>query len=498
MAGFPQGSGSTLQPWQFTPEKYGAVGNGIIDDTTAIRNAINAAVTYAQANNFYAEVIFGAKIYLANGTYVQGGATKGNAILPLPLIGTTVEKVTLALKGIHDATALPHWQQTVTQQSGAVIKTTRTDGQNESGGRNFNDTTTTLNSPVISSATAAFIAGDVNRVFVNANFATGTYVVSVQSGTQATMSTNATVSGTNVASTLDSFGESTILGGPNPAMGYGFSTVFSNMLLNIDGITFVAPANPTICGADARGLAEFNFGTLAFQADQNPGNATIPAHGWQFGAAMPASNNNDNCNGTWYSCEGAYFGILVAEHTCIQSIRCIYCADGIFFQSGTTFHGSWIGYASIEACAVCLNTSTSNSFSKVYIDNLDFENGAGGFAPQAHIYDPNNLMFGKVGLTTNNAISSLIITGAANLEIKSLQAGIGHVTPPAIPASTVALVNPFWRDAMVVITGGAVTVVTVDGTATGFTATGVTVVVPSGKTIALTFSVTPSWDWVLF
>jgi hypothetical protein len=152
----------------------------------------------------------------------------------------------------------------------------------------------------------------------------------------------------------------------------------------------------------------------------------------------------------------------------------------------------------VEACAVCLNGSLSNSFSKVFIDVLDYENGAASLAPQAHIYDPNNLMYGYVGLTTNNTPFAPIISGAANLEIKSLQAGIGHVTAPGLPATTVALVNPFWRDAMVVITGGTVTVVAVDGVATGYVATGVTVIVPSGKSITLTYSVAPSWDWVLF
>jgi hypothetical protein len=72
----------------------------------------------------------------------------------------------------------------------------------------------------------------------------------------------------------------------------------------------------------------------------------------------------------------------------------------------------------------------------------------------------------------------------------------GVQTPPAIPASTVALVNPFWRDAAVTVNGGTVTVIAVDGTATGITSG--TVVVPAGKNIAITYSVVPtSWNWVL-
>jgi hypothetical protein len=267
------------------------------------------------------------------------------------------------------------------------------------------------------------------------------------------------------------------------------------MLLSIDGITFVCPANPTVSGLDARCLAEFNFGTLAFQADQIPSTATIPAHTWQFGVGMPQAGNNDNSNGIWYSCEGAYFGLLVGEHAAIQSVRCIYCADGIYYQPSTP-HGSWIGYASIEACAVCINTPPSSSYTKIVIDNLDYEDGVGGFAPQAHIYDPSNVFFGRVGLQTNNTPFAPIVSGAANLEVKSLQAGIGHVTAPAIPATTAAYRNVFWRDAAVTIVGGTVTVIAVDGTATGITSG--TVVVPAGKNIAITYSVVPtSWNWVL-
>jgi hypothetical protein len=66
-----------------------------------------------------------------------------------------------------------------------------------------------------------------------------------------------------------------------------------------------------------------------------------------------------------------------------------------------------------------------------------------------------------------------------------------------VPGSTTPLTNPFFRDAVVVVTGGTVSAVAVDGVAQGFTATGFTVVVPSGKTITLTYTVAPSWKWIL-
>lgn len=67
-------------------------------------------------------------------------------------------------------------------------------------------------------------------------------------------------------------------------------------------------------------------------------------------------------------------------------------------------------------------------------------------------------------------------------------------TAPTVPATTVALTNPFPCDMMVYLTGGTVTVVAVD-TTTVFTATPCTVRVRQGGTIALTYSATPTWKW---
>jgi len=106
-------------------EDYGAVGNGTTDDTTSIRNAINAAVAAASSTGSnYAEVHFQAKTYLVNGALVQGGTTFGNAILPLPIVSMTAHTVTLCFKGAGEAAALPIWTQTVPQKTGTVLLTT--------------------------------------------------------------------------------------------------------------------------------------------------------------------------------------------------------------------------------------------------------------------------------------------------------------------------------------------------------------------------------------
>ena len=72
--------------------------------------------------------------------------------------------------------------------------------------------------------------------------------------------------------------------------------------------------------------------------------------------------------------------------------------------------------------------------------------------------------------------------------------GLGKQTAPAVPASTVALTNPFSFAAMVRIHAGTVTVVAVGGV-TYATSSPALVYVDVGETITLTYSVAPTWEW---
>ena len=78
----------------------------------------------------------------------------------------------------------------------------------------------------------------------------------------------------------------------------------------------------------------------------------------------------------------------------------------------------------------------------------------------------------------------------------------GALTPPSIPATTVAAFNPSGLEAQVSITGGTVTVISVAAAGSStYTQVGTTtpavVQVPGGGSIKLTYSVIPtSWTWV--
>lgn len=65
---------------------------------------------------------------------------------------------------------------------------------------------------------------------------------------------------------------------------------------------------------------------------------------------------------------------------------------------------------------------------------------------------------------------------------------------PAVPLTTVALVNPFGVTASVAITGGTTTFIFVNGVQVG-TTTPANVQVPPGGTISITYSAAPTWAW---
>lgn len=454
-AGLAGAGGSTTI---YRPEDYGAVRNGVTDDTQAIIDCINAAVTAAQADGTnYAEVQFSAGIYQLSKALTRAAATQTNAQIPLPLIADTLPKVTLVLKGSQEASALPHWNQTDSQTSGVVLRTSLT------------------------------------------------------------------------AQTYDgTWGPPAIMAGPSIEKGYGagYNGNFSNMMLVLDGITFMCPLDGTLDGVNAIGIAEMAFGTLNFKSVGYPaagaGTYTLPTAGiWAgtpapnnyFATAlrMPGTGNNAIAYGRSLSVENWLCALEPCEHASIDNFRAIYCNIAVhMFQTAT--HAAHLKNVLIEGCRTFFYgdvqyTASGEPNAWLKVDCMDWEVFNAPFALVNWFYDPSGRVLGEVNYTPFGGVWTAqhpVIGGnvstTTRCKIKDITAitgdpASGAIAAPAIPATTVAIYNPFHRDAACTVAGGTVTVIAVDGQATGIIAG--TVLVPAGRTIALTYTVAPTWKWTV-
>lgn len=403
------------------------------DDTNAFKTAINTIVNDAINDNSYAaELVLSAKEYGIGGATIKGGSTAGNAQIPLPMIPTSGKKFILSIKGPVDGSALYHWHQNPPASSGATIR--------------------------------SFMAGVV------------------QDATWLAPS---------------------CIGGPTVLASDGGTAPFSNMLVSIDGVTLIAPRDPCFVGFDLKMIAQANIGRLSCLVDASPNksggegiNGSV-TNQQGMGLRMPAFNNNDNTNVWSFGCEGFYYGIAITDHFTAQRLALIYCNTAIYTDptGGGPAHGSFIGYISCEACATGLFCNGgSGAKYPIFIARFDVEVlGGGGFT----FDDSNSALTGEVHYAHNASLAPTL-NGALNVKIVDDNRYRGYVSSgaPAVPASTTALRNPFFRDAAVFISGGTVTAVTVDGQAT-FTATNCMVIVPNNKTIAITYSSAPTWKWFL-
>jgi hypothetical protein len=441
----------------------------VTDDTAQFIAAINAAVTYAEANGGLGVVsVQPPPVYYAiNGALVNSGTVgtaKGNAQIPLPVVAAGGNKIKLVIRGLGGpGQAWPLWTQTATPWGGV---------------------------PLVS-----------NGVFAN---------------------------GSAQVSSLNSFGDAVVIGGPNPVNGYGTSAaLYNNMTVALEGITVVtaldSPSSPAglgygavdLSGTSQAQLSDFACGANTtydnvWSAHTNPGGGNLSK-----GVIMPTPGNNDMNvlrNVTVYG--GYNYGILLTEHCVADALRVLYCWAGLcpvgtFNGSGGAQHAIKILQASLEGTSVQVYSFGTASNLYFDVDQLDWEGTTFAF------YDNNS------GTTTAALTGTIRVAGYTPSGVNVLGSGYtgpsqfpamklyftsttpGWQTPPSVPLTTVALINPFWQDAYVYLTSGgaAVTVIAVNGTATGLTlgTSGTTgpVFVPAGGTITLTYGgAAPTWKWV--
>lgn len=139
------GSSFSLTNWailtgplgRFNVRLYGAAGDGITDDTAAIRAARAAAQSWATSSGTnVAWTWYPPGRYLVTGAPVQGGTTKGNGIFTYPVVATTGQSMIVRDEGPVPATKPLHWQQTTAQTGeGATIIVTSAAGYSATYGQ---------------------------------------------------------------------------------------------------------------------------------------------------------------------------------------------------------------------------------------------------------------------------------------------------------------------------------------------------------------------------
>lgn len=330
------------------------------------------------------------------------------------------------------------------------------------------------------------------------------------------------------------YGQMSVLGAPATITNIGNGGItngnFANVLVNINGMTIVTPYNSQQYSFDFRLAAQANvqnaaavaFAPVNFSSQTvggvwlNPTN--VPLNTVAVGLAMPVSVNNDNCNVGLFVAEGLATGLLISEHFTGQRICTIYCGRGIQVTwqfSGTIIHGGSILYWSCEGCnyGVYTNAGLTAQY-QLNIGNADFE-----AMVTAYVYDPSTNLTGQMNWYdlggTLWSPSQLGMTGGNRYNILNCRmypgpwvanASLNIPAPPSAPASATAQLNTAWRPAVVYASASTSITNTSVGPASGTqTALGqsaganvaIPIRVPGGHWYSVTYTGTLTTNWVL-
>jgi hypothetical protein len=410
------------------------------DDQAAINSAFAAAKTYAEAHDYFAEVLFKDKIYVLASPPTQTANSPAfqNSQLPIPFpTNNNGRKLVFGIKGVARADHYQYWNQTVPAISGTAL-----------------------------------------------------------------------VSMTTAPSAIDgTFGPQSVLGGPTGQSGFlqggTIATAFANVKPVVENIQIVCPVYTNMTAFDFTYVTGFYADGCSAHVFAQPlsGGGPLLSSIWTDGAVFgtragvgmrfPAGGNNADNTVPSFVVEGYNLGVLLDEHAWIGNLRAIYVGVVIKMGPNTQGHATYIGRVTAEAYQGGILTQSSGTF-PIFVGVWATEDSATAY----DINDSGNQLTGEIHWSNIVDSRGPAITGATRLRIVNDKLGPGKwTTAPAVPASTVNAQNTAWRDAAVVVSGGTVTAITVDGVAQGVTSG--MVLVPSGKNIAITYSVAPTWKWTL-
>jgi hypothetical protein len=263
---------------------------------------------------------------------------------------------------------------------------------------------------------------------------------------------------------------------------------------------------------DCAALITTNYNALS-GANQFPSPGTLD-NGLSTGMILPGNGNNDDCIAYNPTVSGYAFGLQCGEHAVVLGGREISCWAGFAIpgNDGTSSsHNVTIVGNSMEQCPTGFWLIAAGSPGWSINADVDLESCV-------------NLVLDASGLALPSLNGEIRVWGqqAASIFPTLYPTGVKLLTKILYPngwqfayggfttaGSNVAVQNPYWRDAEVVVTGGTVTAVkagvTQGGTggsattaptmtALGYAATGFTVPWPSGGWLSITFAVAPTVD----
>lgn len=378
------------------------------DDTAAFQAAINAAVIYAQAHGGYGEVVIPPA---ANAFYGIAGAlshaNSGNAQLTLPVIATTANCVTLALRGTQTGSAIRHWLQTSPQMGGSTLVSFGV----------YQDATHQTND-INPNGQSAMIGGPTGP---------------------------------------NGYGTSVFL--------------FSNMLVKLKGLMLVTTYSSNGLGYGAGwfwGIDQFNaedvgYGTTGVYNNGagELGSVSALATGASVGLGLPATSNQNNVSLDRVTCGGGYtYGLLATEHSVLNGCHIFYCWAGLCCvgswhdgsaTANTSSHKIRFPQIGIEGCTKSLfilgaGASGIGPYLEGTIDSEGglawADDGASGLASA----------IGEVRLSGTTG-GSLTVSAPTGLTIIDERSAIGVGTAWTLVVGT-AFQNPQWRWANVELSGG--------------------------------------------
>lgn len=450
----------------YYPEDYGAVGNGSTDDSTAIRAALDAARTAGGGT-----VVFKNATYLVSMTsHPTAGSTNGALF-----IGAKTRMVGAS-------------------QGGTVIKlaNSQTVG-NDVAGNNFilvnRNMTSTDNNIVVENLT---LDG-------NAANQTHTHLGAAMWAVDRVTFRNVTVKNCRGTS------------------GSGANECFFFDAHGCSNVLFDACIAESTAGSTATGFAS-NYSTNVMWSNCIAYGMTV-AHGYAIYGTWNAQTVNCRAFSNASMGFNAEYSRNVVYTNCIAGGQAA-ANTGIFTASqdlGNGTHG-FVNLGSEVEYNGCI--STHNTQRGLMInpdmatlsvpDAMEFGTGGitcftrvnGGFFGDGNDYGISVLTASAdTGTYITNVSPSTQLTGntGAAFYLASLTSGSGDylLTAPSAPASTVAINNPFPFTVQIVMTATTITSVSLGGTASSVAVAAPTsVLLRTGKTIAVTYTGTLTWRWV--